>query len=247
LSEAPAVAVDSLEKRYGATLAVAGITFTVARGEIFGLLGPNGAGKSTTLEILDGLRRPDAGKVEILGHDVARARDLVREHLGVMLQSTVLPARLRVGEAVDLFAAFHARPRPRDEVLAEVGLLERAAVPFRALSGGEKQRLALALALVHDPEVLLLDEPTAGLDPRARRDLHDRLVALKRRGKSVLLTTHYLDEAERLCDRVAILHRGRIVVCAPPAELTAARARREGERGAALEDVLLELTEESRA
>jgi len=245
---APAVVVDRLEKRYGATRAVDSISFAVGRGEIFGLLGPNGAGKSTTLEILDGLRRADGGRAEILGIDVARAPDEVREHLGVMLQSTALPARLRVREAVALFAAFHARPRPWVDALADVGLQTRGDSFFRDLSGGERQRLALALALVHDPEVLLLDEPTAGLDPRARRELHERLLELKRRGKSVLLTTHYLDEAERLCDRVAILHRGRILACAPPAELIAARARRAGDapsRGAPLEDVLLELTEDA--
>jgi ABC-2 type transport system ATP-binding protein len=159
-----------------------------------------------------------------------------------MLQSTQLPLRLRVREAVALFAAFHAHPRPIDRVLEEVGLVERADAPFRALSGGEQQRLALALAVVHDPEVLLLDEPTAGLDPRARRELQALLVALRSRGKSVLLTTHYLDEAERVCDRVAILHRGRILACGPPRELIAARGG-----GGQLEDVLLELTAEQAA
>ena len=244
-SARPAVAVTGLEKRYGATRALAGITFSVAPGEIFGLLGPNGAGKSTTLEILEGLRRPDGGRAEILGLDVARRPGAVREHVGVMLQRTELPARLRVAEALALFSAFHDRPRRREELLALAGLGARAAAPFGSLSGGEQQRLALALALVHDPEVLLLDEPTAGLDPRARRELQTLLLELRARGKSVLLTTHHLDEAERLCDRVAILDRGRILACAPTVELAAARPREAGaaRRGSPLEDLLLELTD----
>ena len=231
----PALAVAGLTKLYGRTRAVDDLHFDVARGEIFGLLGPNGAGKSTTLESIEGLRRPDSGTIRVLGRDPATEPRAAREQLGVMLQSTQLPARLRVGEAVRLFAAFHARPRPPDEVLAQVGLAERGRVAFHALSGGERQRLALALALIHDPTLLLLDEPTAGLDPRARRGLHELLLALKARGKAILLTTHYIDEAEHLCDRVAILHHGRLRACGPPAELI-------GARRASLEDVLLELT-----
>jgi len=231
----PALAVAGLRKSYGRLRAVDDVAFSVAPGEIFGLLGPNGAGKSTTLEVLEGLKRPDAGSVLIRGFDPFVRPRRAREQIGVMLQTTQLPARLRVGEAVRLFAAFHGAPRPIDEVLEQVGLLERARTPFRALSGGERQRLALALAVVHDPAVLLLDEPTAGLDPRARRGLHELLRQLRSRGKAILLTTHYIEEAEHLCDRVAILHRGTLRACGPPADLI-------GARRASLEDVLLELT-----
>jgi ABC-2 type transport system ATP-binding protein len=230
-----ALAVAGLVKQYGRTRAVDDLHFEVARGEIFGLLGPNGAGKSTTLETIEGLKRPDSGTIRVLGRDPVTEPRAAREQLGVMLQSTQLPARLRVGEAVRLFAAFHSRPRPPDQVLAQVGLAERGHVAFQELSGGERQRLALALALVHDPTLLLLDEPTAGLDPRARRGLHELLLELKGRGKAILLTTHYIDEAEHLCDRVAILHHGRLRACGPPAELI-------GARRASLEEVLLELT-----
>jgi ABC-2 type transport system ATP-binding protein len=243
-ASAPAVVVDALVKSYGERRVLDGVSFTVARGEIFGLLGRNGAGKSTTLEILEGLRRPDSGRALVLGVDVASSPRAARERIGVMLQTTALAPRLRVGEALALFAAFHERPRPARELLAEVDLAGRERTPFGALSGGERQRLALALALVHDPDVLLLDEPTAGLDAHSRRQFHDRLVALERRGKSVLLTTHHLDEAERLCDRVAILHHGRILACASPAELVARRERRSN-LGSALEDALLEWTSET--
>jgi len=235
----PALVVAGLVKQYERTRAVDDLHFEVARGEIFGLLGPNGAGKSTTLETIEGLKRPDAGTIRVLGRDPATERRGAREELGVMLQSTQLPPRLRVGEAVRLFAAFHARPRPAEEVLTEVGLADHNAVAFHALSGGERQRLALALALVHDPTLLLLDEPTAGLDPRARRGLHELLLELRSRGKAILLTTHYIEEAEHLCDRVAILHHGRLRACGPPAELI-------GARRASLEDVLIELTPQER-
>jgi ABC-2 type transport system ATP-binding protein len=235
----PALAVAGLVKQYGRTRAVDDLHFEVARGEIFGLLGPNGAGKSTTLETIEGLKRPDAGTIRVLGRDPFTEPRAAREQLGVMLQSTQLSARLRAGEAVRLFAAFHAHPRPPAEVLEQVGLDERSDIAFHALSGGERQRLALALALVHDPTLLLLDEPTAGLDPRARRGLHELLLELKARGKAILLTTHYIEEAEHLCDRVAILHHGRLRACGPPAELI-------GARRASLEDVLLELTPQER-
>jgi ABC-2 type transport system ATP-binding protein len=235
----PALAVAGLVKQYGRTRAVDDLHFEVARGEIFGLLGPNGAGKSTTLETIEGLKRPDSGTIRVLGRDPATERRAAREELGVMLQSTQLPPRLRVGEAVRLFAAFHAHPRPAAEVLEQVGLGDRGAVAFHALSGGERQRLALALALIHDPTLLLLDEPTAGLDPRARRGLHELLLQLKARGKAILLTTHYIEEAEHLCDRVLILHHGRLRACGPPADLI-------GARRASLEDVLIELTPQER-
>lgn len=245
-SGAPAVLVAGLVKRYGDRIALDGIGFTVGAGEIFGLLGLNGAGKSTTLEILEGLRRPDSGRAEILGADISGSRRAVARHVGVMLQSTELPPRLRAGEAVELFAALQGCASDPSDVLARVGLEDRRATPFRALSGGERQRLALGLALVHDPQVLLLDEPTAGLDVRARRELHRLLETLRALGKSVLLTTHHLDEAERLCDRVAILHRGRILACAAPAEIVARRARpAAGSSGSALEEALVALTAEA--
>ena len=234
--DSPPLLVERLGKRFGATVALADVTFQIDRGEIFGLLGRNGAGKSTTLDIIEGLRAPDHGRVELFGVDVVARPRAAHARIGVMLQTTQLAPRLRVGEAIALFAALHGRRCSTSALLEQVGLPGREATPFRALSGGERQRLALALALVHEPELLLLDEPTAGLDVHARRELHERLLALRRNGTSVLLTTHQIDEAQRLCDRVAILHHGRIVACAPPSELA--------NGGAALEDALLELTRE---
>ncbi len=215
-----AVLVRDLEKRYGTTVAVSGISFEVARGEVFGLLGPNGAGKTSTLECLLGLRQAEAGDIEIHGVDVRRHPARARRHLGAVLQTTTLQDRITPREALRLFASLHGcAPGRADQLIAEVALVDKADAPFQTLSGGQRQRLALALAFVHEPRVLVLDEPTAGLDPAARRDLHDRILRRREAGCAVLLSTHDMAEAQRLCDRLAILDRGRIVACGQPGDL----------------------------
>ena len=220
-----AVLVRDLEKRYGETIAVAGVSFEVAHGEVFGLLGPNGAGKTSTLECLLGLRQADAGVIEIGGVDVRRRPAHARRHVGAMLQTTMLQDRITPREALRLFASLHGCARTRaKELLREVDLIDKANAPFQALSGGQRQRLALALAFVHAPSVLVLDEPTAGLDPAARRDLHDRIACRRKDGCAVVLSTHDMAEAQRLSDRVAIIDRGRIVACGRPDALIAQSA-----------------------
>jgi ABC-2 type transport system ATP-binding protein len=214
-----AISVRDLRKSYGALEAVGGISFEVARGEVFGLLGPNGAGKTTTVEILEGYRRRDAGDVEVLGTDPARARGDWREQIGVVLQSSAMYETLTVAESLRLFAGYYANPRPVDEVAQLVGLREQRDQVVRRLSGGQRRRLDLGLALVGDPELIFLDEPTTGFDPHARRQAWETLRSLRSLGKTILLTTHYLDEAERLADRVAVLRRGQIVAVGPPSQL----------------------------
>jgi len=210
--------VDGLVKRYGATEVVRGVSFEVRRGELFGLLGTNGAGKTTIVEILQGLRRASGGRVEVLGLDPELAGDRLRRRISSQLQDAALPGRMRAGEALRLFASLHPDPRPRDELVEEwnlAGLLRR---PFAALSGGERQRLFVALALVGRPEVVFLDELTQNLDPSARRQTWELVRRVRDRGTTVVLVTHDVEEAERLCDRVVVLHRGRVVADgAPPA------------------------------
>ena len=215
----PAVRVDRLEKRYGDTTAVADVTFDVQRGELFGVLGPNGAGKTTTLECLEGLRTPDAGRLEVLGVDVASDPAAARPLLGVQLQVAGLPPTMRVGEAMRFFCAYRRVP-PRDDLLERFGLTDKLTAAYGSLSGGQQRRLVLALALAHDPPVLVLDEPTSGLDVPARAELHAILRELKAAGTTILLATHDMAEAETLCDRVAIVLRGRTVAVGSPAELT---------------------------
>jgi ABC-2 type transport system ATP-binding protein len=215
-----AIAVRGLRKSYGALEAVRGIDFEVRRGEVFGLLGPNGAGKTTTVEILEGYRRRDAGEVEVLGSDPADAGGAWRERIGVVLQSSAMYETLTVVEMLRLFAGYYREPRPVDEVVSLVGLQEKRDDRVRRLSGGQRRRLDLGLALVGDPELIFLDEPTTGFDPRARRQAWETIRGLRGLGKTILLTTHYLDEAERLADRVAVLAQGRIVASGAPAELT---------------------------
>jgi ABC-2 type transport system ATP-binding protein len=217
-----AIAVRGLRKSYGALEAVSGIDFEVRRGEVFGLLGPNGAGKTTTVEILEGYRRRDAGEVEVLGADPASAGGDWRERIGVVLQSSAMYETLTVAEMLRLFAGYYKRPRPTDEVVELVGLKEKRDERVRRLSGGQRRRLDLGLALVGNPELIFLDEPTTGFDPRARRQAWETIRGLRGLGKTILLTTHYLDEAERLADRVAVLSHGRIVASGTPAELTGA-------------------------
>jgi ABC-2 type transport system ATP-binding protein len=222
MSTAPAISVRGLRKTYGSVEAVQGIDFEVRRGEVFGLLGPNGAGKTTTVEILEGYRERDGGEVEVLGSDPASAGGEWRERIGVVLQSSAMYETLTVVEMLRLFAGYYREPRPVDEVVSLVGLEEKREERVRRLSGGQRRRLDLGLALVGDPELIFLDEPTTGFDPRARRQAWETIRGLRSLGKTILLTTHYLDEAERLADRVAVLSHGSIVASGAPAELTGA-------------------------
>ena len=217
----PAVAIrcQGLVKRYADVVAVDGLDLEVGRGECFGLLGPNGAGKTTTIEILEGLTPPDAGSVELLGGTWARDARRLRESLGISLQETQLSDKLTVYEVVRLFSSFYPRGRDPEEVIARLALEEKRDARVGKLSGGQKQRLAVACALVGDPEVLFLDEPTTGLDPQSRIQLWDQVIEFRAGGGTVLLTTHYMDEAERLCDRVAIVDHGKVIALGTPREL----------------------------
>jgi len=218
----PVISVAALEKSYGAVRAVDAISFEVAEGEIFGVVGPNGAGKTTTIECLEGLRAPDGGQVRVLGLDPHRDGDALRERIGAQLQQSALPARLRVGEAMRLFASFYARPLDPELILDGLGLADRKKAAFADLSGGQRQRLSIALALVGDPELVFFDELTSGLDPQARHATWDLVRDVRAQGKTVFLTTHYMEEAERLCDRIMIIDAGRIVMLDTPAALVRA-------------------------
>ena len=220
-SSAAALRVTGLRKRYGDVVAVDGLDLTVATGECFGLLGPNGAGKTTTIEICEGLTDPDAGEVEVLGRRWAHDERDLRERLGIQLQETQLAEKLTVLETVRLFRSFYARGRNVHDVIDVVQLGEKQGARVGKLSGGQKQRLALACAIVGDPELLFLDEPTTGLDPQSRRQLWDLIVELRASGRSIVLTTHYMEEAERLCDRVAIVDHGHVIALGTPRELIA--------------------------
>jgi ABC-2 type transport system ATP-binding protein len=213
------IQVENLFKSYGSVEALRGVSFAVAEGEVFGLLGPNGAGKTTTVEILEGLRNPDRGQVRVCGMDPQKAGDDFKQRVGAVLQSTSLPDKLRVEEALTLFSHFYRRRRDPAELLRRFQLEEKRHAFYSELSGGQKQRLALALALVNDPSVLFLDEPTAGLDPQVRREIYTIIEELKKEKKTLLLTTHYIEEAERLCDRVAIIDSGRLIALGTPHEL----------------------------
>jgi ABC-2 type transport system ATP-binding protein len=217
----PKVIVRDLRKRYDGVEAVRGVSFAVEQGEIFGLLGPNGAGKTTTVECLIGLRDADGGEIEVCGLDARRQPHAVKEKIGVALQSTSLQDKITPREALRLFGAFYRHRADPDELLQRLALTEKADARFDTLSGGQRQRLALALAFVNRPELIFLDEPTTGLDPQARHELHAAILQMKRDGYTVMFTTHYLDEAESLCDRVAIIDQGRIVATGAPRELIA--------------------------
>jgi ABC-2 type transport system ATP-binding protein len=216
-----ALRCKDLVKRYGETAAVNGLDLDVRRGECFGMLGPNGAGKTTTVEIFEGLRDPDAGLVEVLGEQWRGDGLALRSRLGIQLQETKFPEKLRVSEVVVLFRSFYPRGLDVAEVLALVGLVEKEAAHVRTLSGGQKQRLSLGCALVGDPDLLFLDEPTTGLDPQSRHQTWAIVEGLKERGRTVLLTTHYMEEAERLCDRVAVVDSGKVIALGTPRELVA--------------------------
>jgi ABC-2 type transport system ATP-binding protein len=211
--------VENLVKRYGDVEAVRGVSFNVEEGEVFGLLGPNGAGKTSTIEIMEGLRTPDSGRVSVCGLDPQRKPQELKHEIGAALQATSLPDKLRVIEALRLFASFYRRHRSPEELLKRFGLQEKRNTFYSQLSGGQKQRLALAMALVNDPKVLFFDEPTAGLDPQVRREIYDIIEELRREKKTIVMTTHYIEEAERLCDRVAIVDHGTVIALGTPREL----------------------------
>jgi len=220
----PVLRVENLTKRYGDVVAVRGISFQVSEGEVFGLLGPNGAGKTSTIEILEGLRSADGGKLSVCGYNPSTQAQELKHEIGAALQSTSLPEKIRVIEAIRLFASFYKRGRNVDGLLKRFGLEEKRTAFYSQLSGGQKQRLALAMALVNDPKVLFLDEPTAGLDPQVRREIYGIIEELKREKKTIVLTTHYIEEAEKLCDRVAIVDHGKLITEGTPRELKQASA-----------------------
>jgi ABC-2 type transport system ATP-binding protein len=215
----PIIDVSKIRKAYGKTVAVDEVSFAVEEGEIFGLIGPNGAGKTTTMECVEGLRRPDRGTISVLSLDPIRDARTLQQKLGVQLQQAQLQKRIKVEEAVELWASLYPHPVDGDALLERLGLSDKRQAWFMTLSGGQKQRLFIALALIHDPDVVLLDELTTGLDPQARRAIWDLVREIRTRGKTVLLTTHLMEEAERLCDRVAIVERGRVIDIGTPAGL----------------------------
>ena len=215
----PVVEVESLVKRYDRRTVVAEVSFRIAAGEVFGIVGPNGAGKTTLVECIEGLRRPDGGRVSTLGEDPSHGRRAFLERIGIQLQESNLPPRIRAGEAVRLFGSLYESSSSAEALLARVGLADKVSSPVENLSGGQRQRLFIALALVNEPELLFLDELTTGLDPHARRSMWRLIRDIRDGGTTVLLTTHFMEEAERLCDRVAILDGGTIIALDSPAEL----------------------------
>ena len=222
------IEVQHLHKSYGDTVAVDDVSFTVTEGEIFGILGPNGAGKTTTVECIEGLRRPEAGRISVLGLDPLRDRAELTQRLGVQLQDSQLPGRLRVGEALELYSSFYRTRADWRALMDVLGLTDKEKTRFGKLSGGQRQRLSIALALVGSPRVAVLDELTTGLDPQARRNTWDLIQGVRDRGVTIVLVSHFMEEAERLCDRVALIDRGRVVVVDTPAAL--AERVEEGQR-----------------
>jgi ABC-2 type transport system ATP-binding protein len=221
VSAAAAVAVQHLVKRYGRLVAVNDVSLSIHEGEIFGIIGPNGAGKTTTVECISGLRGPDSGSISIYGLSPQKDRNAIREFVGVQLQESALPPRLRVGEAVRLFASFYPNPLDPDQLLESLGIKQMANSSFKNLSGGQKQRLSIALALVGNPRLAILDELTTGLDPEARREIWGLIERMRDRGVTVILVTHFMDEAERLCDRLALINHGTVVALDTPEAIAA--------------------------
>jgi ABC-2 type transport system ATP-binding protein len=219
MNDSPAISVQDLHKNYGAVEAVRGIDLDVPSGEVFGLLGPNGAGKTTTIEILEGLRPRTSGKVSVLGFDPAVQTNEIKNRIGVCLQATNLPDKMKVHEALELFDAFYTRHGDRNQLLKRLQLWDKKDAFYKTLSGGQKQRVALALALLNEPALLFLDEPTTGLDPQVRHEIHGVIQELKENRRTILITTHYIEEAERLCDRVAIIDAGKIIELGTPREI----------------------------
>jgi ABC-2 type transport system ATP-binding protein len=219
MSRDPVIRVAAIRKIYGRTVAVDEVSFEVRQGEVFGLIGPNGAGKTTTLECIEGLRTPDRGTISVLGLDPVRQAYALQHRIGVQLQEAQLQKRIKVREAIGLWASFYPRPVDGDRLLEQLGLGDKRDAWFMTLSGGQKQRLFIALALINDPELVCLDELTTGLDPQARRAIWDLVRGIRERGKTVFVTTHLMEEAERLCDRVAIIDHGRIIDVGTPADL----------------------------
>ena len=241
-----AISVRGLRKSYGPLAAVRGVDFDIEEGEVFGLLGPNGAGKTTTVELLEGYRSRDAGEVAVLGHDPGHPGRDFRERIGVVLQQAQLWPNLTVRETHAAFAGYYSRPRDVDEVIALVGLTEKSGARVKTLSGGQKRRLDLGVSLVGDPDLVFLDEPTTGFDPAARRAAWEMIRSLRSLGKTVLLTTHYLDEAEQLADRVAVLREGKIIRVGTPRELTTGGSEVEIRYRLDGEEVLLRTSEPTR-
>jgi ABC-2 type transport system ATP-binding protein len=239
-----ALEITSLRKRYGQKIAVDDLSLRVNEGEIFGILGPNGAGKTTTVECAEGLRRPDAGTVQVFGVDPFRNRAEARQLVGVQLQESQLQDKLTVAEAVELYASFYDRRADTEALIGRLGLDEKRNARYRKLSGGQKQRLSIALALVGNPRLVVFDELTTGLDPAARRESWKLVEELRADGVTVLLVTHYADEAERLCDRVALIQAGRVAACGRPAELIEASSvsSADGASHATLDDAIVALT-----
>ncbi|WHT23035.1 ABC transporter ATP-binding protein [Crossiella sp. CA-258035] len=238
------IEVENLHKRYRDTVAVRDIGFRIEEGEIFGIAGLNGAGKTTTVECVEGLRRPDGGRVRVLGLDPWRDRARLRQVVGSQLQDSMLPEKIRVGEALRLFRAFYAEGADPDELLAELDLEAKRDTAFEALSGGQRQRLSIALALIGNPRIVVLDELTTGLDPAARRRTWALIEKIRGTGVTVVLVTHFMDEADRLCDRLAIFHRGQVAALDTPANLRAQLARSRGVPDVPLEEVFLDRTGE---
>lgn len=216
IEKSSTIVVDHIHKAYGDFDAVNGVSFTVNKGEIFGIIGPNGAGKTTTVECISGLREADSGSISVFGYSPKKNRKKIREFVGVQLQESSLPPRLRVREALKLFASFYSNPVNPDELLETLGIADIKNKPFRSLSGGQKQRLSIALSLVGNPKVAILDELTTGLDPEARRETWSLIEAIRDRGVTVILVTHFMDEAERLCDRIALINHGTVVALDTP-------------------------------
>jgi ABC-2 type transport system ATP-binding protein len=238
----PVIDVQDLQKRYRDHVAVHDVSFTVERGEIFGIIGPNGAGKTTTVECIEGLRKPDRGSVRVLGLDPQQDRDELRQRVGTQLQASQLPDKIKVWEALDLYSSFYPQPANWEQLIEYLALSEKRNTVFDKLSGGQKQRLSVALALVGNPEILILDELTTGLDPQARRNIWQLIEDVRARGVTILLVSHFMEEAERLCDRIAMIDAGRIVALDTPAgivSLAKAEQRLHFRPSAPLEDSLL--------